>query len=377
MKNLCDVAVIGGGPVGSYTAERLSEKGFKVWVFEQKKKIGEGVICTGLISRNSFEMFDLPFESILTKINTITFISPSGQQLEYITPQPFAYVVDRGLFDRKISERAKNNGANYFLDVYVKGVESQGRYYKLIANNTNFYARYVVIATGINYKLHKKNDFGIPPGFLYGSQIELPKRVKENNIEVYVSQEYAPGSFAWIVPRDRQNARIGVILEKNSKLFLKKFLVNRLSIGEEKFRDAYIAVKPIAYGPIKKSVSERILVVGEAAGQVKTTTGGGIFTGFLCADIAFEYLTNSLKYGKRLDGYDITWRSALSSEFEIGKKVRRVASKLNDQTIERLFSFVKNNRFFVELLLPKINFDFHSDLFYFCLKSFSYLLRIS
>ncbi len=376
MKNLYDVIIIGGGPIGSYTALRLSRSGFKVCVFDQKNEIGDGVICTGVISTESFERFDLPVDSILTKIQSFTFISPENQRLEYIATKPFAYVVDRELFDRKLSETAKKDGVEFNLGINVKGIEEDRKYYKINFNGTSRLAKFVIIATGVKYNLQKKIGLGIPPQFLYGSQIELSRNVESSNIEIYLSQKYIPGSFAWVVPVNKNRARIGMILEKNGNIFLKRFLKHRLNIADNMLKQNRIDMKPIVYGPIKKSVLERILVLGESAGQVKTTTGGGIFTGLLCAEIAVDYLKRALMYGKSLEEYDITWRSALSSEIEIGKKIRRVASKINDRTIERLFTFVKHNRFWVDLLVPKINFDFHSDLFYFCLKSFSHLLKI-
>ena len=134
-------------------------------------------------------------------------------------------------------------------------------------------------------------------------------------------------------------------------------------------------MKPIAYGPAAKSVYGRILTVGEASGQVKTTTGGGIFYGLLCSEIAVDKLAKNLKNNGSLNDYELTWRSTLISELDIGIRMREIATQLSDQKIEDLFTFVKKHRFWVEMLVPRIHFDFHSNLIYFCLKSFGALLR--
>ncbi|MCX7995723.1 MAG: NAD(P)/FAD-dependent oxidoreductase [candidate division WOR-3 bacterium] len=375
MKNSYDVVVIGGGPIGSYIAGRLAENGFTVCVFEQKERIGQGVVCTGVISKECFDRFSLPQKSILTKIKSFTFISPGGQRLEYITPAPFAYVVDRRVLDSLIAENSKKLGVYFKLGMNVTGIEEYNKYYKVIADGNECFTKFVIIATGVNYHLQRKLGLGGPPRFLYGFQIELPQAVAEDNIEIYISQRYAPGSFAWVVPVSKSLSRIGMILSRNGKEYLKKFVEQRL--GFCKLDGKIIDTKPVAHGVLKKSVAGQILVVGEAAGQVKTTTGGGVFTGLLCADIAVHYLTKGLKYGNPIDEYEITWRSLLSAELEIGKKIRVIASKISDRTIEKLFSFVKYNRFWVDLVIPKINFDFHSDLLNFCLKSFSHLLKIT
>ena len=109
---------------------------------------------------------------------------------------------------------------------------------------------------------------------------------------------------------------------------------------------------------------------------MKTTTGGGIFYGFLCSEIAVDKLTGTLRDGKDLRDYEVTWHSALASELDIGVRLRKIASTLKNKDIENLFDFVKKHRFWVDLLVPRINFDYHSSFIYFCLKSFSSLLKM-
>ncbi|UCG31329.1 MAG: hypothetical protein JSV53_05480, partial [candidate division WOR-3 bacterium] len=58
------------------------------------------------------------------------------------------------------------------------------------------------------------------------------------------------------------------------------------------------------------------------------------------------------------------------------RNLRLIAAKLDDQKVENLFSFVKQNRFWVELLVPRIDFDYHSNVIFFCMKSFGQLLRL-
>uniref|UniRef100_A0A7V3RIN6 NAD(P)/FAD-dependent oxidoreductase n=1 Tax=candidate division WOR-3 bacterium TaxID=2052148 RepID=A0A7V3RIN6_UNCW3 len=377
MRHLYDVIIIGGGPVGLYTAKKLAQKGFKICVIERKTRVGEGVLCTGLISKEGFERFSLPVESILTQIKSFAFNSPKGQRLEYSYSAPFAFVVNREIFDYKLFESAIKDGVEYKLGVMVRSIDKDGRFYAIYGNDRKWWARSVVIATGNNYRLQKNLGLGKPPGFLYGLQVELPVNVDETNIEIYLGKDYAPGSFAWVVPVNHRGARIGTILNDADSEYLKRFIKEKFDSVDMELERNRINSKPIAYGPIKKSVQDRIIVVGEAAGQVKTTTGGGIFTGLLCADIAINYLEQALKKNRPLDGYEVEWRSALSGEFEVGKKIRRIASSINDRTLEHLFSFVKHNRFWVDLLIPKINFDYHSDFLLYCLKSFIPLLKIS
>jgi len=85
-KKCWDVLIVGGGPIGTYTAYQLADKGFDVVVVEKKNQIGEDIVCAGVISKEAFKRYDLPAESILSRIDSFTFISPFGQRLEYIHP---------------------------------------------------------------------------------------------------------------------------------------------------------------------------------------------------------------------------------------------------------------------------------------------------
>jgi len=375
MKGRYDVVVIGAGPIGSYTAYQLADKGFKVCLVDEKEKVGENVLCAGVISKEAFKRYDLPSDSIVARIDSVSFFSPFGQRLEYEPRDIFAYVVDRDVFDRKLFQQAKRCGVDIVMKQRVVDVTGASYFYSIKTNDKEFSARAVIIATGVDCQLHSKLGLGCPPHYLYGSQVELPIPSVRDKIEIHIGKDFAPGSFGWVIPYRENTSKIGVILGQKGKTWLRKFIEQRL--GESsKMTIKDVAIKPIAYGAIKKSTNGCILAVGEAAGQVKTTTGGGIFYGLLCSEIAVDKLTRTLRDGYGLSDYEITWRSALVPELDIGMNLRSIAAKLNDQDIENLFSFVKQNKFWVELLVPRISFDYHSNFIFYCMKSFGHLLGL-
>jgi geranylgeranyl reductase family protein len=374
MKKKYDVAIVGGGPIGSYTAYQLAERGLDVCILDEKKAIGKDIICTGIVSKEAFQRYDLPNKAILSRIDSFTLVSPTGQRLKYTHPDVFAYVVNREDFDEGLLKLAKRGGVDVHLNNRVSCIENSSHNYTITCNSRNYKSRAVVLATGNKYKLQSALDMGKPPEFLYGSQIELPVSVPVSTIEIHIGQRFAPGSFGWIAPLNNHCSRIGVIVEKKGKIWLRRMLKERIHFSKAKIDERKLKLKPIAYGTIKRSVKDKIVAVGEAAGQVKTTTGGGILFGLLCSEIAVDKLHKSLRNGNSLNDYEITWRSALSSELAIGQELRKIANSLDDKKIENLFTFVKKNRFWVQLLLPRIHYDFHSNFLFFCLKSFQSLL---
>ncbi|HEX7320627.1 MAG TPA: NAD(P)/FAD-dependent oxidoreductase [bacterium] len=374
MKKVYDVAVVGGGPIGSYTAYQLAGRGFKVCVLDEKKIISEGVICSGIISKEAFRRFDLPRASILTDIDSFRVVSPGGQTLEYRHQSPFAHIVDREKFNEDIMEKAREKSAQIYLDHRVDRIDKTGDFYMISHNGAVLQSKAVILATGIKYDLHAASGLGKPSKFLYGSQTEIPLSMPISTIEVHLGQSFAPGSFGWIAPLHKDTSRVGVIAEEKGKHLLMRMLRERINYPASKIKINMIKSKPIVFGPIKPSVNGMLLAVGEAAGQVKTTTGGGIFFGLLCSEIAVDKLTATLKGKYVLNEYETAWRQALHAELEIGMELRKIAGILGDKQVENLLSFIKKNPVLIKWIIPHIKYDFHSNFLLDCLKGFQSLL---
>lgn len=366
-----DVIVVGGGPVGSYIAYQLADKGFEVCVLDEKEEIGKDVLCAGVVSKEAFRRYDLPNEAILSKIDAFTFVSVAGQRLRYTHPGVFAYVISRKVFDRNLSELAQRKGVRVHAKHRVIKIKEASNSYVVMCGSKQYRAYAVVLATGVKYHLHSLIGLGKPPRFLYGSQIELPLLSDSSTIEIHLGQCFAPGSFGWIVPSGNGQSRVGVLVAQKGKVWLSNMLRERLDLPRSYIDHRKLRVKRIAHGVINRSAINRILAVGEAAGQVKTTTGGGISYGLHCAEIALDKLSKALKYGhNNLDEYEMAWRNELVPELETGQRLRSVLNTLDDDTIESLFKFVRKNRILKQLLFTQMDYDFHSDLFLSILKRF-------
>jgi len=363
-----DVVVVGGGPIGSYTASQLAEQGFEVGLFEEDDEVGKDVICTGVIGTEAFKRFNLPQASIIREIKSITFFSPSFLTFDYTPPDTFAYVVDRGIFDSTILEWARDKGVEVHSGRQVHRIKINENMAEAEVGNEDssqtVQTRVIVLATGIKYQLHKTLGLKPPPAFLQGVQVET--EVKDlSHTEIYMGSEVSPGSFAWAVPLNHQRARIGLLTRKRGAFYLNNFLKSRFKerINEP---NPKILQKSIAHGPVQGSVNDRVLAVGEAAGQVKTTTGGGIYYGLLCSEIAAGVLKQSLHKGdlgyRQLVKYENLWKSKLGGEFRAGLWARKIMGKLSDQQIDNIFKFFREKAYVRRLLEKKVNFDYHSAL---------------
>ncbi len=377
-----DVIIVGGGPIGSYTACQLADQGFEVSLFEEDDEVGKNVICTGVIGTEAFKQFDLPRTAILSRIKSIVFFSPSFLTLDYSTSDNFAYVVDRHIFDSKILGLAREKGVEVHLDRQVRRTKIEDNFGEVEIYDEDslvkkLRAKVLVLATGIKYQLHKSLGLKPPPAFLQGLQVET--EIKDlSSTEIYVGRGVCPGSFAWAVPLNHQRARIGLLTEKRGIFYLDNFLKSRFKdrINEQ---DPKISQKSIAHGPVPRSVSDRVLAVGEAAGQVKTTTGGGIYYGLLGSEIAAEILKQSFHKGdlslRQLIKYENLWKRKLGGELRAGLWARKIMGKLSDQQIDRIFKFLRGRAKVKELMERKVKFDYHSDLISFAPKLLKGFIR--
>lgn len=377
-----DVAVIGAGPIGSYTAYQLADRGFDVLLLEEHRAVGADVVCTGMIGKEAFERFNVPLDSILTKIKKLVFVSPSGIRLEYVHPNDLAYIVDRKRFDLGVFRLAKHKGVDARLGERVREIEEDGHAARSVVLKTNrngYKARTAVIATGVDYNLQRSVGMGVVKNFLLGAQISSPiyringeVSTSDSTVEIHTGQKIAPGSFAWVVPVNSRKVRVGVVTQKDPKYWLTQFIENRLR--HESFDGDGIREKPIAFGTIGKSVNSRVLAVGEAAGQIKTTTGGGIFYGLLCSEIAADVLTKALRSDiGHLVQYEQRWRGLLEEEILMGRYAREVARRMDDAAFDSMFGKIKKSRFLARKIIQRINFEYHGALLSFGLRMFGHV----
>jgi len=227
-------------------------------------------------------------------------------------------------------------------------------------------ARAVVLANGFRPKLPRKLGLGEIKSFLVGAQAEIEaKNVDE--LEVYFGQEIAPGSFAWLVPISTNKAYVGLLATSQAKPHLQKFLNNLSCQGRITSREVEIEQKAIPVGTLARSYGDRVLVIGDAAGQVKPTTGGGIYFGHIGARIAAEVLDEALGSDNltavQLSRYQKQWKAKMGKELSRGYRAKWAYAKLSDRQIEGIFNALDPSGM-AEALLNSgdFSFDWHSRL---------------
>lgn len=364
-----DVVVIGGGPSGLNTARSLAEGGLDVVLLERKGGVGEDVICSGIVGEEAFKEFDLSNNPAQTEISRIKLVSPYGSVLTYRHPGVFAYVVDRSRFDRYLADLGQSRGVSIELRCQVIDIAIGKKYVEILAEAggeklRKYRARQAVVATGVDCTLSKKLGLGYPTNFLTGVQADLEME-GINCTTVFVGKSIAPGAFAWAVPVNRGTVRVGLMTDRNPEKHFRRFMGRFYPGRLEELDKSRIFFKPIAQGLVSRSFGDRVLAVGEAAGQVKTTTGGGIYFGLICSEIASGVIMERFRDGnftsRALAKYEKLWKKRLQREILIGYYARNNYGKLSDIQIEKIFQIARNDGL-IPLIQNKGNFDWQSEL---------------
>lgn len=367
MSELYDAMVVGAGPVGSHVAYRLAKQGYKVIVFERQPKVGDAVCCTGIVGKECLDRFPVARNIITTQASSAKFFSPAGKCLRVQKDTVQAYVVERAGFDDALAQRAQEEGANYLLSACVNDialVDHRVRAEVMCKGKaTDFEGKVVIISSGFGASLPKRLNMGNIDDFVFGAQAEVAvKGVDET--EVYFGQSIAPGFFAWLVPTSSGKALAGLLARRNPDAYLRQLLAMLAAQGKIESTEAKITQGGIPLKPLTKTYNQRVVVVGDAAGQVKPTTGGGIYYGLLCADIAADNIHEALCADnlseKNLARYEKGWKNMLGRELLIDYWARKLYEKLNDGQIERIFDIVQSSNIHEDLLQsPDFSFDWH------------------
>ena len=362
------MAVIGGGPAGSQVADKLAGLGYGVVVVEQKERLGEPVCCTGIISQECASSFAIDESVILRRVNSARVFSPSGRLLGLWRQETQACIVDRSAFNVALASRARGRGAEYVLSSPVRGITVGNDGVSIEAarqggESKTFEARVVVIATGFGSKLAEGLGLGKVGDFVMGVQAEVAT-MGVDEVEVYLGQEIAPGFFAWLVPTSPQRALVGLLSRRSPGFYLRRLMSSLLAQGKIASAEAELSYGGIPLQPLARTYGDRLMVVGSAAGQVKPTTGGGIYYGLLCADMAVNNLHRALKSdalsAKDLANYEKGWKRKLGQELRVGYWARKFYELLSDAQIDRIFDVIRSSGIDQALLkADDLSFDWH------------------
>lgn len=350
-----EIVIVGGGPSGLFLANLLAKKDIEVTVIEQHKTIGKPVQCAGLITPRVFEQFGIPSKNIVqNSITTANIHSPNDNILTIGGNKIHAYSIDRTKFDQKISDLAEKNGAKIITGEKVQSIQHVTSHIETCTNKRrNIQSSLIVGADGPHSTVRDIFCLPSPQKFLKGIGATLTNTsVNPSCVELFIGNDVAPGFFAWIIPINKEGtmARAGLCVpfENTPKKYFDKFLKSSKTksfIGNAILKEHMAGIIPL--GALKQPVDDRVLLVGDAAAQVKPTSGGGIFTGLSSAQIAAQTIITAIQtqtYSKQLlSKYPAQWKKTIGRELSIGMKLHGLFTTFSDEQFEKYITKFKES----------------------------------
>jgi digeranylgeranylglycerophospholipid reductase len=352
----CDVVVAGGSVSGLIAAREIASSGASVIVLEEDAEIGTPEHCGGLVSIHGIENLGLvPDQSAIEnqKIKKAKILSPHSS-FEVGAEKQKVMVIDRRAFDKQIAFQAQNTGAEIRVKCSMRSLEKKGTGFVVKTSEGDISCEYFVDARGVASIISRNRE-----GVLQSAQYEVyAPWIDGDTIEVVFDNERYPGFFAWIIPTGQGMGKVGVAGKGINAANALDAYVESKGGHHSIVRKVYAPIW--VDGPIQNFIIGRSIVVGDAAGQSKPTTAGGIYTCGMGGLYAGQAIGKALKAKDDafLAAYERNWLSLFKSEFDKMLLARRLLERLDNKALDELFAAIPHDK--IDEASAMGDFDFHS-----------------
>lgn len=354
MRDTYDVVVVGAGPAGGIAARDAAARGLRTLLVEEHAIVGCPGHCTGKLSLHAFREFGLPAALARNTLAAGRFVGPLSATVDLRRASPDSYVVDRAEFDAHLAAEAQAAGADLLLGTRITGAAREGGRYALTGQrngrSVTLSAGAVVSAEGARPTL--PGLLGLPRRRrpIRGLQYDVEGvEITQDAPEVFFGHAWAPGFFAWMMPLGGGLTRVGLAVdprhgERAPSYYLDRFVTSHPSVAA-RLRGARVVNRLAGFLPIldaaAPSARDGVFVAGDAAGHVKSTTGGGIYFAMVGARLAAEAAARYLDGDRRAAaGYDTAWRRRFGRELRFTGFGRRLLNRLADPQLDRLLAML-------------------------------------
>ena len=346
-----DVVIAGGSVAGLLCAREIAAKNHRVLVIEEDSELGTPEHCGGVVSIPAIDDLGvIPMRATLdNKIRSAKIVAPSGKDFTIDARNQQVIVLDRREFDKQIAHQAQVKGAEIRVKTSLREITKEG----VRTSDGDIKCKFIVDARGVTSLVQKDRT-----GTLQSAQYEVfADWIDKDRIEVYLDQEKYPGFFAWVIPTRRDEAKVGVAGRGiNPAQVIEEFLKKKGKHSTIRKIFAPIWIK----GPIKEFVAGNIITIGDAAGQAKPTTAGGIYSSGIGGILAGNAISKCLESGNKseLEEYQKEWNKKFGKEFENMLLARSLLERMDNKTIDSIFGSITPK--ILDEISKEGSFDFHT-----------------
>lgn len=340
-----EILVVGAGPAGALAAERAAQLGVSTTIIEQKARLDKSSACGGLVSDSTLDQLHLDSTAILNTFTGVEVFPSNGNSFRLLGQKKKAHAIERDQLNQTLATRAKKAGAEIETSTKLMHINekkeailkdlSRGQSYRTVPS-------ILIGADGPQSTVRSSIGLSPPDSSFYGTQtVAKFSELNFNIVQVHFDSKLAPNFFAWVIPLDTTRARVGLATPevKNAEQSLTNFL-QQLDAREVESRSGGF----IPIGPPTQTSSENVILAGDAAGQVKPTTGGGIFPILQCAPlagrIAAEHVKNDNHSTSPAREYEQAWREFVGKRIQKELILHKIRTKATDQQMSQLLALL-------------------------------------
>ena len=327
------ITIIGAGPAGSYLAYLLAKKGKQVTLIEEHETIGAPVQCTGIVTGSIEKFIKLPNKVIANECRKVVVVTKDNK----IEAKTDEIVLWRNKFDEHIANMASDAGVKILTNHQFMNLNGKHAI-KIKDKNNNktkeIICDYIIGADGPSSTVAKESGFEPVIDFYVGMQAKAKLNINTETFETYFSNTDFPEFFGWVVPESENVVRLGLGAKNNVKELFYKFLEKRT--GKKEVLCWESGIFPI-YNPNKTIQKDNIFLIGDAATQVKATTGGGIIPSLKAAQTLCDCIVNKKDYRR-------SFKLRSGKELLLHLKVRDILNKFSDKDYDYLLNLMNQNR---------------------------------
>ena len=337
------ITIVGAGPAGSYLAYLLAKQGKEVTILEEHKNIGTPVQCTGIVTHSIENFFRLKNEVIAKRLDKVVVVSKSSK----IAINVDEIVMWRDKFDKYVAEMAEDEGADILLSHKFIGFDGSNAIKVKDAKNNkikNIKTGIVVGADGPYSAVAKAAGMNSNSRHYIGMQAKVNLEMDTTAFETHFGGDF-PDFFGWVVPESEGIARLGIGCFENAQGHFYKFLKSRT--GKKDVICWESGLIPL-YNSKKAIQKGNVYLIGDAAAQVKATTGGGIIPSLKAAQTLCGCIINNKDYNEE-------FRRQSGRELRLHLRIRNMLNKFSDRDYDKLLSLMSREK--VRKILKKYDRD--------------------
>ncbi len=326
-----NVSIIGAGTSGLIAARELGKQGISTIAYDQKKVLGHPVRASGIVSIRGLGSIGIDYSNAITNTLYGARIHAGKSTMHVNSKTPMAHVLERQLLNQICKEQAEDSGAVVSTGKRITAID---------LDDIRSDGGIIIGADGAVSTVAKHCGMGSLTDYVITYKAEFETTISDTrSVDLFFDKEYR-GLFGWLCPNTENILEVGIGINPgkiNAKKAFDSFIKGKEiadALGDAKMRNGQASIIPMRLRKRIVDEKHRVILIGDAAGQVKPTTGGGIVFGGNAAIIAAQTIKDHVEKGLALKRYELVYKKRFSTDTKVHSLINKIYSRAGTRGME-------------------------------------------